>query len=164
MIARGSGKLKVTLQGDREILFTRTFAAPRELVFEVLTEPEHVRRWWCCIEGFTMPICEIDLRVGGRWRFVMVAPDGSEIGFRGEYLELARPTRIVNTEIFEPYPDNPSVVTLTLEEVDGITHYRALQIHDTPQARDAHVASGMEAGADLSLDRVEELARELASR
>ena len=164
MNARSSGKLKVTVQGDREIVFTRTFAAPRDLVFDVLTKPEHVRRWWCCMEGFTMPVCEIDLRVGGKWRYVMIAPDGNEVGFRGEYQEIVRPTRLVNTEIFEPFPDNPSVVSATLEEKDGVTHYRAVQVHDTQHARDMHVASGMEAGADLCYDRVEEIARELVVR
>ena len=163
MMTRGSGKLKVTVSGDREILFTRTFAAPRDLVFEVLTRTEHVRRWWCCMEGFTMPVCEIDLRVGGQWRYVMITPDGREVGFRGEYQEIERPARLVNTEIFEPFPNNPSVVTLTLEEKDGVTHYRAVQVHDSKEARDMHVASGMEAGADLCLDAVEAIAHDLAS-
>jgi uncharacterized protein YndB with AHSA1/START domain len=163
MAQRSSGKLKVTLPSDKEILLSRVFDAPRHLVFEVMTKAEHVRRWWCCMDGFTMPVCEIDLRVGGKYRYVMVGPDGNEVGFRGEYLEIVAPERIVHTEIFEPYPDSPAQVTMTLEERDGKTYYQARVVHDTKEARDMHVASGMEVGANIALDRLEELARSLAS-
>ena len=163
MATRGSGKLKVTVQGDTDIVLTRAFDAPRHLVYEAMTKPEYVRRWWCCIEGFTMPVCEMDVRVGGKWRYVMIGPDGSEVGFNGVYREIVPPERIVNTEIFEPFPDSPALCTMTLEERDGKTHYRNLIEHLSREARDAHVASGMESGADVALDRIEEIARSLAA-
>lgn len=163
MEKRSSGKLEVTLPSDTEILLTRVFRAPRHLVWEAMTKVEHVRRWWCCMEGFTMPVCEIDLRVGGSYRYVMVGPDGGEVGFRGEYREIVVPERVVHTEIFEPFPDSPSLVTMTLEERDGKTYYQSRVAHDSQFARDMHVQSGMEQGADLALDRLEEIARSLAA-
>jgi uncharacterized protein YndB with AHSA1/START domain len=163
MATRGSGKLKVTLEGDTRIVLTRVFDAPRHLVFEAMTKPEYVRRWWCCMEGFSMPICEMDVRVGGKWRYVMIAPDGNEVGFHGVYREIVAPERIVNTEIYEPFPDSPALCTMTLDAADGRTHYRNLVEHLSREARDAHVASGMESGADLALDRIEEIARSLAA-
>ena len=156
-----SGKLTVTLPSDKEILLSRTFEAPRSLVFRAMTEPELVRRWWCCQEGFTMTVCEIEFRVGGRWRYAMVGPDGNEFAFKGEYLEIDAPSRIVSTEIFEPFPESPTLVTVTLEERDGVTHYSSLVRHETKEARDMHVSSGMEQGADMAFDRLEEIAREL---
>lgn len=163
MAARNSGKLKVTLPGEKDILLERVFDAPRRLVFEAMSKPEHVRRWWCCMEGFTMTVCEIDLRVGGKWRYAMVGPDGNEFAFRGEYREIAAPDRIVHTEIFEPFPDSPALVTVTLEERGGKTHFRALVEHLTKEARDMHIQSGMEEGAGLAYDRMEEIARSLAT-
>ncbi len=159
---RGSGQLKVTLPSDREILLSRVFDAPRHLVWEAMTTPAYVRRWWC-MDGFTMPVCDIDLRVGGAYRYLMISPDGQEVGFRGEYREIVAPSRIVHTEIFEPFPDHPALCTLTLEEQGDKTRYQTLVVHDTKESRDAHVNSGMESGADLCLDRVEEIARELSA-
>ncbi len=162
MAGKSSGKLQVTLPSDKEILLSRVFDAPRHLVWEVMTKPEHVRRWWCCMDGFTMTVCDIDLRVGGKYRYVMVGPDGNEVGFRGEYREITAPERVVHTEIFEPFPDSPALVTMTLEERDGKTYYQSLVVHDTTEARDMHVSSGMEVGANMALDRLEEVARSLA--
>lgn len=158
MLAKGSGKLKVTLPSDKEILLTRVFDAPRDLVYEAMTNPKYVRQWWCCFDGFTMPVCDMDVRVGGKYRYVMVGPDGSEVAFNGEYREIVPPRRIVHTEIFEPYPESPTLVTLTLDERDGKTHYRSHVLHQTKEARDMHVTSGMEQGADIALDRIEEIA------
>ena len=104
---RGSGKLEITLPSDTEILMTRVFAAPRRLVFEAMTKAEYVRRWWCCMEGFTMTVCEIDLRVGGRYRYVTDGPRG-EVAFNGVYHEIVPPERIVHSEFFEPHPDGPA--------------------------------------------------------
>lgn len=160
---RGSGKLEVTLPSDREILLSRVFDAPRRLVFEVMTKPEHIRRWWCCMEGFRMTACEVDLRVGGKYRYAMVGPDGSEVGFRGEYREIVVLERVVHTEIFEPFPDHPALVTMTLEERGDRTYYRSLVLHDSKESRDMHVQSGMEVGAGLALDRLEEIARALCT-
>src|SRR5262245_60508424 len=139
MAAKSSGKLEVERVSDTELLLSRVFDAPRHLVFEAMTKPEHVRRWWCCMEGFTMPICEIDLRVGGKWRYLMKSADGKDVGFHGEYREIVPPEKIVSTEIFDPYPDSPSVVTVTLEERGGKTHYRAKVVHDSKIACDMHL-------------------------
>jgi uncharacterized protein YndB with AHSA1/START domain len=163
MAGKSSGKLKVTLPSDTEILLSRVFDAPRHLVFETMTKPEYVRRWWCCMDGYTMPVCEIDFRVGGKWRYVMVATDGSEVGFNGEYKEIVPAQRIVQTEIFEPFPDSPSLCTMTLEERDGKTYYQTLVKHTSKEARDMHVQSGMEVGAGIALDRLEEIAQSLAT-
>jgi uncharacterized protein YndB with AHSA1/START domain len=159
---RGSGKLKVTLPSDTEILLTREFDAPRRLVFEAMTKPEYVRRWWCCMDGFTMPVCEIDLRVGGRYRYVMLGPDG-EIGFNGVYREIVAPERLVHTEVFEPFPDASAMITVTLEERGGKTYYQSRSVHQSKTNRDMEISSGMEVGADIALDRMEAIARELVA-
>lgn len=162
MAGTSSGKLVVTLPSPREILMTRVFDAPRHLVWETMTKPEYVRRWWCCMDGYTMPVCDIDLRVGGKYRYLMVGPDG-EVGFNGEYREIVKPERIVHTEIFEPFPNSPTLCTMTLEERDGKTYYQTLVQHDSEEARDMHVSSGMEVGANIALDRLEEIAISLGA-
>jgi uncharacterized protein YndB with AHSA1/START domain len=163
MAERSDGALQVTLPSDKEILMQRVFDAPRHLVFEAMTRPEHVRVWWCCMPEMTMSVCEIDLRVGGRYRYVSRGPDGAEFGFHGVYREIDAPRRIVHTEIFEPFPDEETLCTVTLDERDGKTFYRCHILHKTTEGRDGHVASGMESGAALALDRVEEIARSLAA-
>jgi uncharacterized protein YndB with AHSA1/START domain len=160
---KSSGKLKVTRLSDTEILLERVFDAPRHLVFEAISKPEHVRRWWACMDGYRMTICEIDFRVGGKWRYVMVGPDGADLGFNGEYFEIDAPAKVKSSEIYEPFPDHPAICTLTLEEpAKGKTYYRNVVVHDTKEACDGHLNSGMEFGANLAFDRVEEIAQELA--
>src|SRR6187402_513988 len=111
----------VTTVSDQDIQMTRVFNAPRELVFEVMSKPEHVKRWWGQLgEGYSVPICEIDLRVGGAWKFVNRHPKGDAV-FYGEYREITPPSRIVFTEIFEPFPESVSVVTSVLTEEGGKT-------------------------------------------
>ena len=161
MIGKGSGKLKVSLPSDKEILLEREFDAPRHLVFEAMTRPEHVRRWYNAFEGFTMPVCDIDLRVGGRWRYVLRSPEGQEIEFYGDYREIAPPERVVNTEIFAPFPAEVTVCTMTLAERGDRTYYSCLVVHTTKEGRDGHIASGMERGADMCMDRLDEVARAL---
>ena len=163
MAGTSSGKLKVTLPSDTELLLSRVFDAPRHLVWETMTTPEYVRRWWCCMDGYTMPVCEMDFRVGGKWRYVMVGADGNEAGFHGEYKEITPRERIVQTEIFEPFPDSPSLCTMTLEERDGKTYYQTLVQHTSKEARDMHVQSGMEVGANIAFDRLEQVAQSLAT-
>jgi uncharacterized protein YndB with AHSA1/START domain len=158
-----SDKLKITLPSDTEILMSRVFDAPRHLVFEAMTKPEHIQRWWGCMDGFSMPVCDVDFRVGGKYRFVGRGPDGVEFGFSGEYKEIVVPSKVVNTEIFDPFPDAAALCTMTLEERDGKTYYQTLVKHDTKEARDGHVGSGMEYGAGLGLDKIEEIAQHLAS-
>jgi uncharacterized protein YndB with AHSA1/START domain len=163
MRQRGSGKLKVTLPSDLEIVLTRTFDAPRHLVFEAMSKPEYVRRWYCAFDGFTMPVCEIDFRVGGTWRYVLRGPDGNEVCFYGEYLEINGPGRVVNTEFFAPFPEEKTVCTVTLEESGGKTQYRCHVVHTTKEGRDGHINSGMEQGADVVFDRLDEVAQSLAT-
>lgn len=163
MLASSANKesFTVTTVSDEEIRMTRLFDAPRQLVFEVMSKPEHVRRWWGQLgEGYSVPVCEIDLRVGGKWRFVNRHPDG-EAAFYGEYREIAPPGRLVFTEIFEPFPESVSVVTSTLTEEDGKTRLTAIVRYPSKEVRDMVLASGMQRGAGISYDRLEDLLVEL---
>jgi len=156
--ARNSDSYKVTTPSDTEIHMTRLFDAPRELVFEAMTKPEHVRRWWGCLdERYSVPVCEIDLRVGGTWRFVGRGPEGDFPAFFGEYLEIDRPGRLVYTEIFEPFPDAASVVTQRLDEEQGKTRLTVTARYDSRQTRDIVLGTGMEKGAAVSYDRLEDV-------
>jgi uncharacterized protein YndB with AHSA1/START domain len=153
-----SGKAKVTLPTDTQILITREFDAPAHLVYRACTEPELVRRWWSGQRG-EMTVCEIDLRVGGRWRYEMVAGStGDAVAFYGEYREIVPDQRIVCTEVFAPFPDDGAVNTMTLTERDGRTTLTTLVQHSTPEARDGHINSGMEGGMQESFDKLEQVA------
>ena len=159
--AVNSGSFKVTTPSDQEIRMTRLFDAPRTLVFDAMTKPEHVRQWWGCLgEGYSVPVCEIDLRPGGAWRFVNRHPKG-EAAFHGEYREIAPPSRLVFTEIFEAFPDTVSVVTAELTEEGGKTRLIATVQYPSLDVRDAVIASGMARGAATSYDRLEDLVAEL---
>jgi uncharacterized protein YndB with AHSA1/START domain len=163
MAMAGSGTATVTLPGDTQILITREFDAPRHLVYKAWTTPELVKRWWHANRG-EMTVAEIDLRVGGRWRYVLVTPDGMEAGFHGEYREIVPDERLVSTEAYEGIPDadaHAALDTLTLVEVDGRTTMTVLVEHRTKEGRDAHIESGMEAGMQDALDRLEEVALSL---
>jgi uncharacterized protein YndB with AHSA1/START domain len=155
-----SGTAKVTLPTDEQILITREFDAPRHLVYEAWTTPELVKRWWSANRG-EMTVAEIDLRVGGRWRYAMVADGGFEVAFHGEYREIVPNERIVSTEVFEGMPDAEAVDTLTLTEVDGRTRLTVLVEHATKEHRDAHIDSGMEAGMQDAMDLLEQVATSL---
>jgi uncharacterized protein YndB with AHSA1/START domain len=160
--AANSGTFTVTTPSDREIRITRLFDAPRALVFEAMTKPEHIKHWWGNLgEGYSVPVCEVDLRPGGRWRFVNQTPDGQSVVFYGEYREVAPPERVVFTEFFEPYPDTESVVTAVLTEEKGKTRLTATVAYPSREVRDMVKATGMERGAALSYDRLEEVARGL---
>ncbi len=156
------GSAVITLPSDTDILITRVFDAPADLVFEAWTTPELVRRWWG-FETSEWLVCDIDLRVGGQWRFV-IRDGGMEVGFHGEYREIERPHRLVSTEVYEGFPDpdgdGAALNTMTLDEVDGVTTMTLLVQHARPEHRDAHLASGMEGGLQVSLDRMEDLVRQ----
>jgi uncharacterized protein YndB with AHSA1/START domain len=163
MAAASSGMATVTLPTDEQILITREFDAPRHLVYEAWTTPELVKRWWTAKRG-EATVAEIDLRVGGRWRYVMVTEDGMEVGFHGEYLEIVPNERIVSTEVFEGIPDGQaqaSTNTLTLTEADGRTTLTILVEHKSKEGRDAQIDSGMEAGLQDALDLLEQVAMSL---
>jgi uncharacterized protein YndB with AHSA1/START domain len=155
-----SGTATVTLPTDEQILITREFDAPKHLVYEAWTNPELVKRWWSGQRG-EVTLVEIDLRVGGRWRYVMVADGGFEVGFHGEYREIVPNERIVSTEAFEGIPDpdeHASLNTLTLTEADGRTTLSVLVEHPNQEGRDAHINSGMEGGMQESMDLLEQVA------
>jgi uncharacterized protein YndB with AHSA1/START domain len=159
--ANNTDSFEVTPQSEQEIRITRLFNAPRQLVFEVMTKPEHVKRWWGQLgEGYSVPVCEIDLRPGGAWRFVNRHP-GGEAAFYGEYREITPPSRLVFTEIFEQFPESVSVVTSVFTEEGGKTRLTATVRYPSLQVRDAVIASGMARGAGISYDRLEDLVAEL---
>jgi uncharacterized protein YndB with AHSA1/START domain len=152
-----SRKAKVTLPADDQILITREFDAPKELVYKAWTTPELVRRWWSAKRG-EVTVAEIDLRVGGTWRYVMVADGGIEVAFHGEYREIVPNERLVSTEVYEGMPDAEALDTLTLSESEGRTTMTILVQHATKEHRDAHIESGMEDGMQDALDLLEQVA------
>jgi uncharacterized protein YndB with AHSA1/START domain len=153
-------KATVTLPTDEQILITREFDAPRHLVYEAWTTPELVKRWFGGNHG-EVTSAEIDLRVGGTWRYVMGGGDGPEFGFHGEYRELVPNERIVSTEVYEGAPDAEAVNTLTLTEHDGRTTMTVLIHHQSRANRDAVLEAGMETGMNAALDKLDEVARSL---
>lgn len=160
-----SGRATVTLPSDTQILITREFDAPKHLVYRACTEPELVKQWWSGQRG-EVTSAEIDLRVGGRWRYVMVANAGFEVAFHGTYREIVPNERVVSTELFEGYPgateDDATVNTVTFAEVDGRTTLTTLVECGTKEIRDAIIESGMEDGMQEAYDRLEQVARSLA--
>jgi uncharacterized protein YndB with AHSA1/START domain len=150
-------KLEIIAEpGTPTIITRRVVNAPRELVWDVFTKPEYLKRWWGP-RTLTLVVCEVDLRVGGGYRFVQRAPDGQEFGFHGEYREIIRPERIVNTFVFELMPDHEALQTLVLEEHDAKTTVTSTTLHKTFEDRDAHLASGMDAGLRDTYVRLDEL-------
>ena len=156
----GSGKATVTLPTDEQILITREFDAPRHLVYRAWTEPELVGRWWSGNRG-EVTVAEVDVRVGGTWRYVMVTDDGFEAAFHGEYREIVPNERIVATEIYEGMPEVEALNTVTFAEADGLTTLTMLVQHASKEARDAHIGSGMEAGMREAMDLLERVANAL---
>jgi uncharacterized protein YndB with AHSA1/START domain len=161
---RNSETFKVTTPSDTDIQLTRLFDAPRHLVFEAMTKPEHIRRWWGNLDaGYSVPVCEVDFRIGGKWRFVNNHPKG-EAEFYGEYREIDAPGRVVFTEIYAPFPDTVSIVTAELTDENGKTRLKAVSRYPSKEVRDMVLSTGMERGAGLSYDRLDEVSMELAAR
>jgi uncharacterized protein YndB with AHSA1/START domain len=160
MAAMSSGTATVSLPTDEQILITREFDAPRHLVWKAWTTPELVRRWWHANRG-EVTIAEIDLRVGGKWRYAQVAC-GVEVAFHGEFREIVPDERLVSTEVYEGFPDAEAVDTLTLTEESGRTTLTLLVQHSSKAHRDAHIESGMEAGMQDAMDLLEQVAASLA--
>jgi uncharacterized protein YndB with AHSA1/START domain len=155
-----SGSATVTLPADDQLLITREFDAPKHLVYKAYTTPELVRRWWSGERG-EMTTCEIDLRVGGTWRYVMIAHGDFEVAFHGEYREIVPNERIVMTEVYEGMPDAEALDHITFSEEDGRTTLTMLVQHRNQEERDAHLNSGMEAGMQEAMDRLEQVAASL---
>jgi uncharacterized protein YndB with AHSA1/START domain len=153
----------LTLPTDEQILITREFNAPRHSVWRAWTEPDLVRRWWHAKRG-EVTVCEIDFRLGGKWRYVQVTPDGFEVGFHGEYLEIVPDERLVTTETYEGLPEGVSdeegstVNTATFDELGGRTTLTLLIQAVNKTSRDAIIESGMEDGLQDALDLAEEVA------
>jgi uncharacterized protein YndB with AHSA1/START domain len=166
MAMTSSRTATVTLPTDEQILITREFDAPKQLVYKAFTTPELVKRWWHADRG-EMTIAEIDLRVGGRWRYVMVTGDGVEVGFHGEYREIVPNERVVSTEVYEGLPEGVSeeeaatVNSATFTEADGRTTLTILVQATSKLSRDAIIASGMEAGLQDAMNLLEQVALSL---
>jgi uncharacterized protein YndB with AHSA1/START domain len=155
-----SHSAKLTFPSETQILITRDFAARKDLVYRACTEPELVKRWWNAKRG-EVTTCEIDLRVGGKWRYVMQTPDGFEVAFHGEYKEIVPNERVVTTEAFEGAPDpdvNATTNTMTLIEADGVTTLTVLVDCPNEFVRNAIVESGMEEGLQDAYDLLDEVA------
>ena len=162
-----SGTAVVTLPTDTQIKITREFDAPTHLVFRAWTTPELIERWWSGERG-EVTVAEVDLRVGGAWRYLMTANEGFEVGFHGEFHEIVPNERLVNTEAYDTGPGSehaaatePTVVTTTFEDVEGRTLLTQVVECHTPEVRDMIVQSGMEAGMQESMDRLEQVAASL---
>jgi uncharacterized protein YndB with AHSA1/START domain len=154
MTASTIGETTFTRPSDREIEMTRLFDAPRELVFEAFTNPEHVPHWFGP-RGWSVPVCEIDLRPGGAWRYVLRGPNDEEMGMSGVYQEIAPPERVITTESFDDYPGE-SLNTLALTEEGGKTRYTVTVLYPNKETRDAVLATGMSEGAAETLERLAE--------
>ena len=150
----------VTTNGDRQILITREFDAPRHLVFRAWTEPDLIARWWAGDRG-TVTSIEADARTGGRWRYVMTADAGFEVAFHGEYREVVPDERLVYTEVYEAMPESTAVTTVTFTADDDRTTVTVVVEHATREARDTHIGYGMEGGLQEALTHLEQVARSL---
>jgi len=157
-----SAPLKFETRGEREIVFTRSFDAPRHLVWEAHTKPEYVRRWLLGPSGWTMPVCEIDLRVGGRYRYVWRHADGREMGMGGVFREVIRPGRIVTTELFdEDWTGGETVVTQVLTEHAAKTTLNMTVLYSSREAREAALKTGMTGGMEAGYARLDGLLAEI---
>ena len=157
-VSNRHGSAVITFPSDTSYTITRVFDAPAEAIFRAYTTPELVKRWWG-FETSEWLVCDIDLREGGQWRFVVRERD-MEVGFHGEYQEIAGPHRLVATEVYEGFPDGSALNVMTFDEVDGVTTMTTLVQHSCQEHRDAHIASGMEGGMQISMDRLEDLVRQ----
>jgi uncharacterized protein YndB with AHSA1/START domain len=151
----------VTTPTDTQIQIVREFDAPKHLVWRAYTEPDLIRQWWHAKRGEVTSI-EVDLRVGGRWRYAMVATGGFEVAFHGEYREIVPTERLVSTEVYEGAPDHPALTEITFTEQDGVTTLTLVQNHDSKISRDMTIESGMEDGLQDALDLLETLTQSLA--
>jgi len=155
-----SGTAVVTLPTETQIVITREFDAPKHLVFKAYTTPELIKRWWSGNRG-KVTSADVDLRVGGKWRYVMTANEGFEVAFHGEFREIIPNERIVSTEVYEGMPDGEALDTTTFTDLDGRTVLTIIMQMASKQDRDAVISSGMEAGMQEAMDHLEEVATSL---
>jgi uncharacterized protein YndB with AHSA1/START domain len=159
---KNTGSLQVTTPTDREIALTRVFDAPREMVFDAFTKPELLKRWFGP-RGWSLVVCEVDLRVGGGFRFVLRGPEGKQMGMRGIYREIVAPERSVHMESFDDYPGESQVTTVLVEQ-GGRTMLTATVLYPSKEIRDIVIQSGMEHGAAESYDKLAELLTDVEVR
>jgi uncharacterized protein YndB with AHSA1/START domain len=152
--AKKNAEAKVTLPSDCEIVVVRSFNAPRTVVFEAWSKPEHVEHWYPC-EGMTMPVCLMDFREGGAWRWVQRDSGGQDHPLSGEYREIRPPERIVFSQVYEPVPGSDHLVTITFEERGGVTTLTQTFLHQSKQARDGHLNAGMSRGLEATFERLD---------
>ena len=153
-----TGALKVSTPSDIEVVVTRAFAAPRNLVFRAFTECQYLKRWMTGPGDWELAVCEIDLRVGGRYRYVMRGPEGEEMGWGGAYREIAAPERVVNTELFdEDWTGGETLVTNTFDEQSGRTTLTMTVLYASKEARDGAIATGMTEGMEMGFKLLDEL-------
>jgi uncharacterized protein YndB with AHSA1/START domain len=155
---KNAGDFTLTPRGDREIVMTRIFDALRDRLFEALTQPELIKRWLLGPPGWSMPVCEVDLKVGGAYRYAWRHTNGNEMAMGGVYREIARPTRLVHSEKFDQawYPGE-GLITTTLVDEGRRTTFTATMLYESREARDGVLKSGMESGVIKSYDRLAEL-------
>jgi uncharacterized protein YndB with AHSA1/START domain len=161
-----SGKAVVTLPAETQILIVREFDAPKHLLYRAYTEPDLIKQWWSGQRGVVVS-AEVDLRVGGNWRYVMTANEGFEVAFHGTFREIVPNERLVTTEVFEGAPveneeQDAAMNFITFEETDGRTTLTTLVECHTREVRDIIIESGMEGGMQEAMDRLEQVARSLA--
>jgi uncharacterized protein YndB with AHSA1/START domain len=162
---QNTGTLKLTTRGDREIIMTRVFDAPRNLVFDAMTKPELMRRWLTGAPGWSMVVCEVDLRVGGAYRWVWRGPDGTEMGMGGVHREIVRPERIVCTQLFDlDWTGGEALGTVVLTERDGKTTLTNTVLYSSREARDAVLKTPMEHGMALGYDQLAALLASLQTQ
>lgn len=154
MIQMQTNETTLTLPSERELVVVRQFNAPRHVVFEAWTKPEHVKHWWGPF-GMTMTVCEIELRTGGAFRFVLHDADGNEYGFGGKYQEIVAPEKLVYTDGFEGMPGHEALVTTTFEARGATTNVVSRSVYQSREDRDNHINSGMEAGLRQTYDQLE---------
>lgn len=164
---KGSESVNTTsmkLEGDREIIIARTFNGPARIVFDAWTRPDLVKKWWAPKSlGVTLASCDADVRVGGKYRYVLAGRHGEEIAFSGRYVEIVQSSRLVYTQVFEPMADAGEVtVSMTFEEHDGKTHVVSHEVYPSAEARDAAIGSGMEHGMREAMNQLDELVASLA--
>src|SRR5262245_17236448 len=152
---KNTGTLQVTTPTDREIMLTRVFDAPRRMVWDAFTKPELLKRWFGP-RGWSLVVCELDLRVGGGFRFVLRGPDGKDLGMRGVYRDISAPDRSVHMESFDDYPGESQVTAIFVEK-DGKTTMTATVLYPSKEVRDIVIQTGMEHGAAESYDKLAEL-------
>lgn len=153
-----TGAMKLVLSGDREVVVTRHFNAPRQLVWDAMTKPELIKRWLTGPPGWTMPVCEMDMKIGGKYRWVWRGPDGTDMGMGGVHLEVMPLERIVNTQLFDQdWTGGEAVGTLVLTEDNGKTLMTNTVRYATPEAREAVLKTPMEQGMAMGYDRLEQV-------